>query len=157
MSSPLFANQREANLSSTVQLVEAVLAELGHPAPNSRAKDTRALHAWQIPKGSSLTKVTIINRSEFTHIRVCAIVMTVDAGVDRAALHEHLLELNAGLCGAAFAIDGDRVLLLGERSTLDLDRSEVLELIRRVTTYADDHDDVLVARFGGAIGVAATT
>ena len=152
MTSPLFANQRETNLASTVQLVEAALAELGLPA--SRTKDGSALHAWQIPKGSALTKVTILNRSEFTHIRVCSIVMTTDDKVDRAALHEHLLELNGSLCGAAFAVNGDEVLLLGERSTLDLDRSEVIELIKRVTTYADDHDDLLVARFGGRLGVA---
>ena len=152
----LFANQRETNLSSTVLLVEAALAELGHPVPNSRVKDATALHAWQIPKGSAVTRVTLLHRSEFTHIRVCAIVMTLDSKVDRSTLHEHLLHLNAELCGAAFATQGDEVLLLGERSTLDLDRSEVLELIRRVTTYADDHDDVLVARFGGTLGVRAT-
>ena len=153
MTSPLFANQRETNLASTLQLVEAALAELGHPAPGSRIADPTALHAWKIPKGSAVTKVTLLDRAEFTHIRVCAIVMTLDAKVDRAALYAHLLELNAKLTGAAFATDGDQVLLLGERSTLDLDRSEVLELIRRVTTYADDHDDVLVARFGGTLGV----
>ena len=152
MSSPLFANQRETNLASTVQLVEAALAELGHPAPASRIKEPTALHAWKIPKGSAITKVTLINRAEFTHIRVCSTVMTVDDKVDKAALHHHLLELNGALCGAAFATEGDLVLLLGERSTLDLDRSEVLELIRRVTTYADEHDDVLVARFGGRRG-----
>ena len=28
------------------------------------------------------------------------------------------------------------------------------ELIQRVTTHADDHDDVLVARFGGILGMA---
>ena len=153
MPSGLFANQRETNLASTVVLVDAVLGELGHPAPASRFEDRAALHAWQIPKGSSLTRVTLIHRSEFTHLRVCATVMTLDARVDRAALFAHLLDLNAGLCGAAFATDGDRVLLVGERSTLDLDRSEVLDLIRRVTTYADEHDDVLVARFGGKLGV----
>lgn len=154
MTSPLFANQRESNLQSTVALVEAVLAELGHPAPGSRIKDGSALHAWRIPKGSSITRVALINRSEFPHLRVSSTVMTVDDKVDRPALHAHLLELNAALCGAAFATDGDHILLLGERSTLDLDRSEVLELIKRVTTYADEHDDVLVARFGGRIGVA---
>ena len=153
MSSSLFANQRETNLASTLQLVEAALAELGHPAPGSRIKEPAALHAWKIPKGSAITKVTIVNRSEFTHIRVCSTVMTIDDKVDRPALHAHLLEINAALCGAAFATDGDAVLLVGERSTLDLDRSEVLELIRRVTTYADEHDDLLVARFGGKLGV----
>ena len=152
MSSALFANQRETNLASTIALVEATLDELGHPAPGSRTKDASVLCAWQIPKGSALTRVTLIHRSEFTHLRVSAMVLRIDAKLDRAALFAHLLDLNAGLCGAAFATDGDQVLLVAERSTLDLDRSEVLELIRRVTTYADEHDDVLIARFGGRRG-----
>ena len=154
MSSALFANQRETNLASTLALVEDVLSELGHPAPGSQIKEATALYAWRIPKGSAVTKITIINRAEFTHLRVCAIVMTIDVNVDRPALFQHLLELNASLAGAAFGIDGDHVLLLSERSTLDLDRSEVLDSIRRITTSADDHDDVLVARFGGTLGVA---
>ncbi len=154
MPSALFSNQRETNLASTVALVESVLAELGHPVPGSRIVDTAALHAWRIPKGSAITRVTLIDRAEFTHLRVCAIVMTMDAKVDRAALFAHLLDLNAMLCGAAFATDGDHVLLVSERSTLDLDRSEVLDTIRRVTTCADDHDDALVATFGGTLGVA---
>lgn len=143
---------RETNLASTLSLVEAALSELGHAANDSRLDDRTALHAWQIRKGSSVSKVALIHRAEFTHIRVQSVVMTLDAKVDRNALYAHLLELNATLCGAAFATDGDHVLLMTERSTLDLDRSEVLELIRRITTYADDHDDVLVARFGGMIG-----
>jgi type III secretion system-like peptide-binding chaperone len=150
----LFANHRETNLVSTIALVEAVLVELGHPPETSRIKETGALHAWQIPKGSAITRVTLVNRSEFTHIRVCSTVMTLDSRVDRSALFAHLLELNTSLCGAAFASDGDHILLVGERSTLDLDHSEVADLIRRVTTYADEHDDVLVARFGGTIGGA---
>jgi hypothetical protein len=148
----LFANQRESNLASTVALVEAVLAELGHDAAASRVDRGTALHAWQVRKGSALTRVSLVARTEFSHLRVCSTVMTVDGAVDRAALHAHLLELNADLCGAAFATEGDHVLLLAERSTLDLDRSEVRELIKRVTAYADDHDDVLVARFGGVLG-----
>lgn len=143
---------RETNLASTLSLVEAALSELGHPANDSRIDERTALHAWQIRKGSSVSLVSLIHRPEFTHIRVSSVVMTLDGKVDRAALYAHLLELNATLCGAAFATEGDRVLLVTERSTLDLDRSEVLELIKRITTYADDHDDTLVARFGGKLG-----
>lgn len=145
---------RETNLASTLSLVEAALSELGHPANDSRVDDRSALHAWQIRQGSSVSRVSLIHRAEFTHIRVSSVVMTLDDKVDRPSLHAHLLELNATLCGAGFATDGDRVLLVTERSTLDLDRSEVLELIKRITTYADDHDDVLVARFGGTLGAS---
>ncbi len=151
--SALFANQRETNLTSTIALVEDVLGELGHPVPDSRITDPTALNAWRIHKGSAVTRVTLIHRAEFTHLRVSAVVMTLDVQVDRPALFLHLLELNTTLCGAAFGISGDHILLLSERTTLDLDRSEVLDLIRRVTTCADEHDDVLVARFGGTLGV----
>lgn len=152
--SALFANQRETNLSSTIALVEDVLAELGHPGPGSRISDATALNAWRIHKGSAVTRVALIHRAEFTHLRVLAVVMTLDAKVDRAALFAHLLELNTTLCGAAFATAGDQILLVSERTTLDLDRSEVLDTITRVTICADEHDDVLVARFGGSVGVS---
>ncbi len=152
MAPALFSNQRETNLQSTVALVEAVLGELGHPAAGARIEDKTALHAWRFQQGSAAIAVALVHRTAFTHIRVSAVVMTLDAKVDRAALFAHLLTRNAELTGAAFALDGNRVLLVSERSTLDLDRSEVTDLIRRVAQYADDHDDLLVERFGGTLG-----
>jgi hypothetical protein len=148
----LFANHRETNLISTVALVEQVLAELGHAPETTRASEPGAQYVWRIVTGSAITRVAVIERTRFSHLRISATVMTLDAAVDRAALFAHLLEQNAVLCGAAFARDGDHVLLVSERSTLDLDYSEVRDAIERVTTYADEHDDALVARFGGRVG-----
>jgi len=150
--SSLFANQRETNLTSTVGLIEQALIELGHVPAATQLVDPSAAHAWQIVTGSAVTRVTVVHHSAFPHLRVSAVVMTLDARVDRSALFAHLLELNASLCGAAFATAGDHVLLVSERSTLDLDHSEVLDVIDRVTSYADEHDDALVARFGGRVG-----
>ncbi len=156
MAQALFANQRETNLTSTVALVEEVLDELGYHPPETRrmflAGDPAPLHAWRIQKGSAIATVALIPRPEFTHLRLSSVVMTLDGKVDRPALFAHLLELNVTLCGNAFALDGDRVLLVAERSTLDLDRSELVDIIKRVTTNADHHDDLLVARFGGKLG-----
>jgi hypothetical protein len=152
--SSLFANQRETNLASTVALVEQALRDLGHAPEASRITLPGTTHAWRVTKGSAVTRVAVVHHSQFPHLRVSAIVMTVDDAVDRPALHAHLLDANAHLCGAAFATDGDHVLLVSERSTLDLDHSEVLDVLERVTTYADEHDDVLVARFGGRLGAA---
>jgi hypothetical protein len=148
----LFANQHEAVLASAVALVEQALDDLGHPPAASQVADPDASRAWRIVKGSAITQVTVVHREAFPHLRVCAVVMTIDAAVDRTALFAHLLDLNARLCGAAFAIAGDQILLVSERSTLDLDRSEVHDTIARVTTVADEHDDALVARFGGRLG-----
>jgi len=148
----LFANHRETNLASTVALVEQALGELGHAPAASRTSAPGAAPAWRIASGSATTQVAVIHRSAFLHLRVTAIVMTLDAHVDRGALFAHLLEQNARLCGMAFATDGDRVLLVSERSTLDLDLSEVRDVLARVTACADEHDDALVARYGGRIG-----
>jgi hypothetical protein len=148
----LFANQRETNLASTIALVEEVLAELRHPAPSSRTRDATALHAWQLVQGSATIRVALVGRTEFTHIRVMSVVMTMTGAVDRDALFADLLGKNAELCGAAFAVVCDQVVLVAERSTLDLDRSEIVDLIKRVSTYADEHDDLLVARYGGTLG-----
>jgi hypothetical protein len=152
----LFANQRETTLASTVALVEQVLTELGHPPATSRLTGAGATHAWRIVTGSAVTHVTVVDHTEFPRLRVASVVMTLDAKVDRTALFAHLLAENASLSGAAFATHGDQVLLVSERSTLDLDHSEVLDVIGRVTTYADDHDDALVARFGGRLGAVPT-
>ena len=148
MAQALFANQRETNLASTVKLIEDALAELGYP----QARVEGELPAWELRKGSATTTVALVARPEFTHLRISAAVMTLDARVDRPALFAHLLHLNASMCGNAFALDDDRVLLVAERSTLDLDRSEILDLVRRVTSNADNHDDALVANFGGTLG-----
>jgi hypothetical protein len=152
MAQSLFANQRETNLTSTVALVEEVLREQGHDPAASRIAVPGAPHAWGIRTGSAVTHVTVFPTPDFTHLRVRSVVMTIDAGVNVRALYQHLLERNAELWGAAFALELDKVVLVAERSTLDLDRSEVADMIRRVTTYADDHDDTLVAKFGGRLG-----
>jgi hypothetical protein len=153
MAQPLFANQREANLASIVTLVESVLGELypAHPPDRVDAAEP-VLHAWRVAQGSATAIVALVARPEFTHLRISSIVMTLDGSVDRPALYAHLLELNGSLCGNAFALEGDRVLLVAERSTLDLDHSELVDLVRRVTTNADSHDDALVAVFGGRLG-----
>jgi site-specific recombinase len=150
MAQPLFANQRETNLSSAVALVEEVLRELGHDP--SAARQDAAHHTWRIRTGSAATRVSVFPTGELSHIRVEAVVITLDDKVDRPSLFAHLLFQNVTLCGVAFALHGERVVLVTERSTLDLDRSEVRELISRVTQTADDHDDRLIAAFGGVLG-----
>lgn len=160
----LFENEREANLSSTVAMIEDVLVELGHflnecrveaPAPVTGLLARVEHREWRVVKGSASIRIALIDRDDFLHLRVVAPVLTINQDVDTVTLHQRLLELNAtDVFGVAFAIAGSEVLLVSERSTLDLDRSEVLDLIRRVENYADHWDDKLVSVFGGQLGGA---
>jgi hypothetical protein len=79
--------------------------------------------------------------------------MTPGPKTDKAALWRKVLLLNAERpATAAFALRGDTIVLIGQRTTIDLDRSEVFALIETVATDADTYDDELVREFGGRRG-----
>ncbi len=134
-------------------MTEDVLIELGHFVNDCRRERPGSAQSWTIQKGSATIAINLVEHPESYRLRVSAIVMSLDASVDRAALFERLLSLNAvEVTGAAFALQGDEVLLLSERGTLDLDRSELRELVSVVRNFADDYDTKLVEQFGGTLG-----
>ena len=148
----LFDNAREANLNSTVAMVENALVELGYYLNECRVDRSDAYRAWSVEKGSASIHIAIQGTGDQTILRAVSPVVTLTETVDQPALLRYLLELNEGLSGLAFALRGDVVLLLGQRPTLDLDRSEVLHIIQLLRETADEIDDKLVADFGVALG-----
>ena len=152
-SAGLFENHHAASIESTAALVEDVLIELGHFVNDCRAEVPNTLRAWQVHKGSALVRIAIVEGADHPNLSVVAPVMRTDARVDVLSLYRRLLELNCdAVSGVAFGVRRNEVLLTGERSVLDLDQSEVFDLIRRVQEYADHYDDELVAEFGGKPG-----
>jgi len=152
-SAGLFENRRDASVESTTTMVEDALIELGHFVNDCRADAPGALRAWRVQKGSATVRITITDAPDYPHLCVVAPVMRTDTRVDVLSLYRRLLELNCDtIAGTAFAVRRNEVLLVSERSVLDLDQSEVIDLIRRVQEYADKYDDELVAEFGGKLG-----
>ncbi len=148
----LFANHRDVNLASTIAMIEDLLVEHGYFLNDCRADLAGTVRSWRVTHGSATVRISLLERPDFPRLRVASSVIRPTPDVDRIALYRHLLTLNATLCGAAFALAGDNVILCAERSTLDLDRSELSELVTRIQAYADDHDDALIAEFGGELG-----
>ena len=151
-SGQLFDNHRDVNLASTAAMIEDLLIERGYFLNDARTEVPGTIRAWTITKGSASVRISVLERPDFPHLRVASAVFRHPPGVNKVALYTQLLTHNAELCGAAFALVGTQVVLVAERSTLDLDRSELSEMVTRVQTYADDFDDVLVAEFGGDLG-----
>lgn len=149
----LFDNEREANLTSSVEMIEGALIELGHIVAESRRDEDGVEKSWRVDKGSAHVDVRVLSGEPLWTLRVSAAVMTCNDQVSREELFRYLLAKNAReVTGAAFALEGDVVLLVAERSTVDLDPSEVRQTIERVQRFADDYDEALVERFGGAVG-----
>ena len=152
-SANLFENHRDVNLASTVAMIEDLLIERGYFLNDCRAEVPGTIRAWKVPKGSAVVRISLLDRPDFPHLRVASAVFRHPPGVDRVSLYHELLSRNAELCGAAFAVVGDQVVMVAERSTLDLDRSELADMITRLQNYADHFDDVLVAAYGGDLVV----
>ena len=151
--SGLFENQVEVNLESTMVMIEDVLVELGHVVDKTRVEYPECERAWRISKGSATIEIALLVREGAGWLQVSASVMTPGPRTDTAALWRKALLLNAERAAiASFAVRGDTIVLIGQRPTLDIDRSEVLALIETVATDADLYDDELVREFGGRRG-----
>ncbi|MBI4508873.1 MAG: YbjN domain-containing protein [Deltaproteobacteria bacterium] len=148
----LFSNKQESNLRSCIDMIEEVIASLGHAVDETRIETFDEWPGWCIRKGTARVFVLLQGRGEENFLRVVAPVLEIDEGTKTLELFRRLLELNAKeIYGAAFALRGNEIVLTAERSTLDLDRSEVLDLVERVQAYADHYDDALASELGGKL------
>ena len=151
----LFSNKQESNYRASVKMVEAVFQELGIPVQETRIGEEDA-HAgaketlgWVVMKGSAQVYVFLYRSENDNYIHVYSPVMSMPER-NLLQLFRRLLDLNGvGQMGVAFGLKGDNVVLSIYRSTTDLDRSEVREMIINVGEHADYYDDILVNEFGG--------
>ena len=103
-------------------------------------------------RGSSEGKACVLQDPEVPgeyEFQVHMSVMPTPAGRERE-FFRRLLELNHDFRGrAAFCLDGHgMVSLVSARPVLDLDPSEVVDLILWTSQQADRFDDVLLKEFG---------
>lgn len=142
----------EKGLAKAKKTVEAVLKELGINAVENEVDAVEGGLAWLVAKGSADVMVSLVPGGATTagRIRVVSPIVKMDDGISHEAAIR-LLELNGTqLPGVAFGlIEGNMVVLVSERTVLDLSRLEVQEMLGLVGYYADKYDDLLVQEFGG--------
>lgn len=143
---------REKNLKQTVKMVESVIRDLGLTPEHNRLDAEGP--AWGLARGSAEVFVFVNPGGENergNHIQCVSPVMKLpETPTNQLAIFQRMLRLNATeLAGAAFGLKGDTVVLTTDRSTIDLDPSEVRDMILRVGYFADVYDDDLVNEFGG--------
>src|SRR5687768_2437613 len=132
----LFSNKQAANLRVCVQMVEDAITHLGHVPDESRIDSADDLPAWKVEKGSAHVYVQLGTAGDQNVLKVTAPVMKLADAVDEKKLYRRLLELNASkVTGVAFGVRQETVVLLAERPTIDLDPSEVLDVIKRVEDF----------------------
>lgn len=145
-------SQSQEDLTHATALVEDVIRRLGLDPEQVRINVPEPSRGWSLMRGSAAVAVFLRPAREgedSPQLRLVAPIVRVPAG-DPTPLFRTLLELNAGGLGAvSFGLQEDRVVVVAERRTLDLERAEVEFLVHRVGAVGDHYDDELIARFGG--------
>ena len=141
-----------AEIARVESLVEEHLKEEGLDPAVVRMKTADGHPAWAFRQGSASVRIHVLGAdadSDVAYFQVVAPVIILPEE-NREPVFHRLLTLNADqLWSCAFAVRQDRVILTADRTTRDLDKSEVVEMIERVAAYADKFDDELVEQFGG--------
>jgi len=138
----LFGNKHETNLRSSLQMVEEAMTALG-PDFHVVTMGQGTSLAWQVSKGTLEIRATLRTLDDGNYLRVVAYLGKIPDGAD-AALFRRLLELNGGeVTGAAFALSDGAIVLCLERTTVDLDRSEIVDAFRRIAQYAERNRDLV--------------
>lgn len=134
-----------------IELVEQSLRALGLDPAAAKTGGEGGVASYALRRGSARVIVVVHPPTEQRpgSLRVAAPVVKLPSGDQRAALFQHVLELNAReVVGAAFGLVGDEIVVVSERPLRDLDASEVDATIRGVGRLADTWDDALATRFG---------
>lgn len=128
-----------------VEMVEATIRGLGVDPAAAKIPGDERTHAYALRRGSARVVVAITRGT----LRVLAPVVRAPDAAKEAAVFRRLLELNAReVSGAAFGLFGDEIVAVAERSTKDLDPSEVEANVKNVGRVADRWDDALAKEFG---------
>ncbi len=144
----LFNNTVEANFRSCLKMIESVIRDLGVDPDTNRLKSPNGHPAWGLMRGSAAVYIFLIHGTMSNFVQVVSPVVKVPQEKTQE-LFARILQLNATeLVGAAFGVRGKNVVITADRSTGGLDADEIVEMIRRVGTYADKYDDELAAAFG---------
>ena len=144
-------NDPQTEFNRAVKVVEAVLSGLGLDPNQSRLATTDGSTAFTLLRGSAEVLVFLnpAKNNGPNFIRIISPIWRLPTENQPAVLRK-LLEMNArDLFGTAFGLMGDDAVLVSERSTKDMDRSEVEEVLQNIGAAADYFDDWLVQQFGG--------
>ncbi len=143
------SEQQKAEMDRVAGLVEQYLEAEGLDLGKVRLESGSGYPAWAFTQGSALVQVHLRpgRTQEVVYFQAVAPVVTLPEE-NREAFFRHLLELNADeLWSCAFAVRQDTVIVTADRTTVDMDLSEIVEMVESVAAYADRFDDELAEEF----------
>jgi len=134
------------DLEKYAALVESAIKTLGVKPEDCKGENKGQ---WNLVRGSAKVWVDIFlsrDNSEYGYIQIMSPIC--DIPEDRKMeFYKELLEINHDLYGVGFTKKNDIVYIRVIRELEGISESEILAMLRRVGTYADDYDDYLKNKY----------
>ncbi len=138
------------SLARFAAMVHQVLGTAIGIQPDQHRLNVDTGYGWNFRHGSAVIEVYIHDNADGTYFQVLSPIMHLPQN-GLLPLYRRMLETNLQMTNAALGVFQDTVYIFTERPLDGLDVVEVESTISRVTAYADDLDNRLVAEFGGRL------
>lgn len=145
------------NLEKHYHTVEQAIAKIGLDPVKFRGKQAGE---WTLHRGEHLILIDVWNDpvEQVTYLQVVAPVIEIPEE-SQTVLFRELLQINLQLCGIAFAVHGEKVVLKGTRVAEGLDVEEAYAMIMLISKYIGHFTPMLLKRYfnSGQPGVPPTS
>lgn len=133
------------NLNNYYETVEKAITKIGLDPSKFRGEQAGE---WTLHRGdySIWIDVWYDNKERVAYLQVVAPVMEIPEE-SQSVLFKELLQINLQLCGVAFAVHGENVVLKGTRVAEGLDVEEAYAMIMLVSKYVGNFSPMLIKRY----------
>lgn len=133
------------NLQKYYNTVEQAISKIGLDPIKFRGDQEGE---WTLHRGNYSIWVDVWNDpiEEVSYLQVIAPVMEIPEE-SQEVLFKELLQINVQLCGVAFAVHGEKVVLKGTRVAEGLDMEEAYAIIMLVSKYVSNFSPMLLKRY----------
>lgn len=133
------------NLDNYYKTVEQAIKKIGLEPSKFRGEQAGE---WTLHRGNYNIWIDVWydNKERVAYLQVVAPVIEIPEE-SQSVLFKELLQINLQLCGVAFAVHGENVVLKGTRVAEGLDVEEAYAMIMLVSKYVGNFSPMLVKRY----------
>lgn len=133
------------NLDNYYKTVELAIQKIGLDPAKFRGDQAGE---WTLHRGDYNIWVDVWydDKEQVAYLQVVAPVMEIPEE-SQSVLFKELLQINLQLCGIAFAVHGEKVVLKGTRVAEGLDVEEAYAMIMLVSKYVGNFSPMLAKRY----------
>jgi hypothetical protein len=141
------------NLKKYYSTVEQAIIKIGLDPTKFRGEQEGE---WTLHRGEYTIWIDVWNDpvEKVAYLQVVAPVIEIPEE-SQAVLFRDLLQINLQLCGIAFSVHGEKVVLKGTRVAEGLDVEEAHAMIMLISKYVSNFSPILLKRYfnGGEPGI----